>query len=756
MQQVLNEEQMADLLDSRAIERVELRLLHRSEASRARSPDELASAIRDLGDPPASVSALQELVDGDAAAMLGQLLKDGRIVACEVPDVEMNPIRLVSADLWREYHEAFTPTRRGKKLQVILPRLENGEFAGFDAAPADKHIPARWRRKVSVDEARLSVIERYLKCRGPVTLYELANHTGWPAGTVERILSKLVDAGSVAQGVYRSDKPRPQWVNKANLEGIHQLTLGYLKRELAACAPYEVVDFMIRWQHLHPTTRLEGLDGLRQVIRQLQGFELLIGAIEPEMLAGRIRDYSPQMLERLIASGEVSWQRVGDGVKRGRATLCFRKDATWLGAAVDRKYDVLKGADADIANVIADVRAFFSDNPIAFFDEAMEATGHDEGAVMRAVWYLAWCGEMTCDSYECVRHSDFQSTLSGCYDLYSTPDRIVTGKIAAEDVVERMKRRKLDPRLGRWSATELLSGDSSKGRMGVPPVMTGETPEVIQHWTQQLLQRWGILSREFLIAEAAAPTWQQLVPELKRLELLGKVNRGFFIESHHGEQYGLPEAIELLRECRARRSDGKELGYLPDEAVFCITNRDPANLYTRSLDIIEERGSHLQRSMKAGNVYHRMVIQAGQVLLFQGGTDVRQLVTLSRKQLDVCVGALMHDFDGSDVALNIGRWNGYPVDVSPVSKLLHRLGFRFDKPDRMTCPAPGRPLDVPLARPEQAAFLPYYEEPSPIQVGPDWTLSRASDAVRPVLQQFVPIMTKQLERPGWELTWNLH
>ena len=161
LQQVLNEEQMADLLDSRAIERIELRLLHLSEASRARSPDELASAIRDLGDPPASVSVLQEIVDGDTATMLGQLLKDGRIVACEIPDVEMDPVRLVSADLWREYHEAFTPTRRGQKLQVILPRLENGEFAGFDAAPADKHIPARWRRKVPVDEARKSVIERH-------------------------------------------------------------------------------------------------------------------------------------------------------------------------------------------------------------------------------------------------------------------------------------------------------------------------------------------------------------------------------------------------------------------------------------------------------------------------------------------------------------------------------------------------------------------------------------------------------------------
>lgn len=36
-----------------------------------------------------------------------------------------------------------------------------------------------------------------------------------------------------------SGKPRLQWVNRADLEEKHRLTMGYPRRDLAACGPYE-------------------------------------------------------------------------------------------------------------------------------------------------------------------------------------------------------------------------------------------------------------------------------------------------------------------------------------------------------------------------------------------------------------------------------------------------------------------------------------------------------------------------------------
>ena len=739
LEEVLTSEQMAELLDARAIERLARRLLHTSEATRARTSDELAQVIRDLGDVPASVEGVAAVTDGDAAEMLAALVGEGRVVGIDLADCEQEPLRLVAADLWRQYHDAFVLGRGRRKLSVLVPRLEDREIVGFDTVGAAELIPARWRKKQSQGEARRAIIERYLRCRGPVTVYEIGNHTGWPVGLIERILQELVNAGKVACGVYTSNKPRPQWVNKVNLEEIHRLTMRYLKRELAACAPYEVVDFMTRWQHLHPTRRLQGVDGLRQVIRQLQGFEVMQGALEPEVLPGRIVDYRPEMLERLIAAGEVCWCRVSTkSIQRGKLTLCFRKDMEWITGGAPLKFDVEKEADADIPEMIVAAREYFRENKTAFFDDLAAETGLDEGALMRAVWHLAWCGELTCDTYECVRHAGFQSTLSACYDLMHRPESILWGKESAERVIARMNRRKLDPRLGRWSATERL----------LPPKRPMPKAEILRLWADQLLTRWGIVSQDILEAEVACPPWSALVREFKRLELLGKVSRGYFIESHRGEQYGLPEAVELLRDCRARRSDGKELGYLDDEPVFTITNRDPANLYAWGLEIVAESGDSFKPMMRRGNLIARLVVQAGQVLLY----DTMQLATLTRRQLSRCIEQLKHDYAGTELQMSVREWNGYPIDVSPVAGLLYEQGFRFGKDRHMWYPPRGE-IEIAVPACNQEVFPPYYIESPAAKYGIDWTVDRANEPIQPVVRRLLEVLVGEMERRGWETEW---
>jgi ATP-dependent Lhr-like helicase len=734
LQEVLTAEQMAELLDPRAIETLERRRLHRSEVSRAETSDELAQVIHDLGDLPATMEAAQQVCAADAATLLAPLLEGRRVLAIRIPECEQDPERLVAADLWRQYHDAFALGH--DRVPPLIPQLEDDAITGFEEGAATKLIPARWRRPQPAAEARKEIVARYLRCRGPITLYELANHTGWPAPTIEAILDGLVAEGAAARGIYTSAKPRPQWVDKANLEEIHRLTLGHLRRELSACAPREVVDFMVRWQHLHPETRLHGLDGLRQVIRQLQGVEVMQGALESEVLPGRVADYRPEMLDALIARGEVCWRQLNPRrLRRGPISLCLRQDGEWLARGGPVEVDAEQEADVDIPEVIAAVRGYFREHGTAFFDELLAATGCDEGAVTRAVWHLAWCGEVTCDTYECVRYADFQVMLSACYDLDSTPRKLVSGRVSQDRVLKQMRKRRLDPRLGRWWATERL----------IPLAKPMPEREVAARWAGQLLRRWGIVTRDLVASEAAAPPWSELLRELKRLELLGRVSRGYFIESHHGEQYGLPEAIELLRDCRARRAED-ETGYLPDEPLLTMTNRDPANLYATSLEIADERGRAFRRGMKSGNVVRRMVVQAGQVLVYGS----HQLVALTRPQLGRCLETLQRDPSGQEAALSFGDWNGHPIDVSPVAAVMHRLGFRNEN-GRMCWPS-SRNSRAP-ADSGQETFLPYFAEPDPVEYGPKWLITRAQEPLRPALERLLEIVIPYLEEHGWTIEW---
>jgi len=739
LQQVLSSAQMAELLDGRAIQRLELRLSRRSEAVRARTSDELAAAIRELGDIAADMDAVSAIVQGDAVKLLKPLIRDHRVVAVEVPGREEHPSRLVATEMWRQYHDAFQPGQRGRALSVQLPQIRKGSIAGFEALPAAEVIPDKWRKKQDRDSARRMIVERYLKCRGPVTVYEIVNASGWPIGIASGILEGLVASGSVAKGVYSGDKPRPQYVNKVNLEEIHRLTMGYLKRELASCAPHEVVDFMTRWQHVHPDTQLEGLDGLRVVIRQLQGFEIVTGALESEMLAGRIRDYRPAMLEQLIAAGEVQWRRTGIArVTRGKIALCLRRDADWLAGGRPVCFDTAQSADADIRDEILCVRDYFIANRTAFFDDVVADLGLPEGPVTRAVWYLAWAGELTCDTYECLRYSNFSVTMSACYDLDSTPRKIVSGRMSADRVMKQMSRRRLDPRLGRWSATERLVDGT-----GLP------TPkEVVKRWVGQLLERWGIVTRDMLCAEVSAPAWGDMLPEFKRLELLGELRRGYFIESHHGEQYALPAAVDLLRDCRARRHDGNDLGYQPDEAIFCISSRDPANLYASSLDIINEHGDVFKRHARRGNFVHRVVVQAGQALLYNS----MQIVALTREQLERSIACQMGDAARSNMELVIRHWNRYPVDVSPVLPVLEKLGFRVNSRREMVYPprksAASRRSTPSGARrvPRHSVFLPYCDEPPPVVYNLDWTCSRVHENVREKVREVLVLLDQHMPK----------
>ena len=748
LQEVLSAEQMADLLDARAIERLERRALCRSEASRARSADELAQAIRNLGDIPAHLDAVAEIVAGDAVPMLRQLVDQARVVAIELLEGDaQSTIRLVTADRWREYHDAFTGAGR-RKLTVLLPQFTDDGIGSFQLAPAAEVIPARWRRKQAQARARLTIIERHLRCRGPVTVYELVNHTGWPIGTVEQLLDHLVDQGTVARGVYTGDKPQPQWVNRANLEEIHRLTLGYLKRELAACAPYEVVDFMTRWQHRHPDTRLKGINGLRQVIGQLQGFEILQGVLEREVLSARVADYAPEMLERLIASGEVCWCRVHPSqIKRVMLTLCFRKDMSWLAAGAPVELDAVALADIDITDEIVAVRDYFQQHRTAFFDDVVQDTALDAGAVERAVWHLAWCGQLTCDTYECLRHADFRATVSACYDLATTPRNILNPNSGAlgwnmstEVVIDRLRKRRMDARLGRWSTTERLTPGKK------PP----SAKQVTRRWAQQLLERWGILTRDVVDGEAASPRWGDLLPELKRLEMLGEVRRGYFIEHHQGEQYGLPDAIELLRDCRARRDQGQSLGYLPDEPLMGITSRDPANLYAANLDIVREDGQPMKRTQRAGNTCHQYVLQAGQVLIFQD----RQVAALTHDQLKRCLDRLVQDGAAQERKLVFQNWNGYPIKVSPVAPVLAGLGFALTGQGNMVWPPPRQSRHVHAPADPQELYLPYYLEPPPVQYGREWTLGIVTDAMRPTMCELLDLFEAMLPKRGWEMRWH--
>ena len=68
--------------------------------------------------------------------------------------------------------------------------------------------------------------------------------------------------------------------------------------------------FLFAWQHVEPSSRLSGLDGLRTIVATLDGFELAATAWERAVLPARMDRYDPAMLDMLCLTGEVGWARL--------------------------------------------------------------------------------------------------------------------------------------------------------------------------------------------------------------------------------------------------------------------------------------------------------------------------------------------------------------------------------------------------------------------------------------------------------------
>ena len=87
-----------------------------------------------------------------------------------------------------------------------------------------------------------------------------------------------------------------------------------------------------------------------------------------------------------------------------------------------------------------------------------------------------------------------------------------------------------------------------------------------------MLERYGIVTRETVLAEGVPGGFATLYAELGNLELLGTARRGYFVEGLGGAQFALPGAVERLRSLP--EADGSYL-------VLAAT--DPANPYGASL-----------------------------------------------------------------------------------------------------------------------------------------------------------------------------
>ena len=416
-------------------------------------------------------------------------------------------------------------------------------ISAFPDAQLEPEPPGRFlhERGAVQEDAVLSLVRGRVECLGPFTDEEMARALGFPVGQVKIALAELENEGLVLRGSFRPGAETEEYCDRRILARIHRATISRLRREIEPVSAATFIRFLIRWQHVDPSSKLRGEGGLLEAIEGLQGFEAAAGAWEQHLLRARLTDYNPAHMDNLCFGGEVVWGRMARRKtspepvvsksslsKSGPVTLGLREDLDWLLEGDVADDEKLSGAARDVLKVLANRGA-------SFVPDIVSESKRLPSEVEDALWQLVAAGRATADGFTPLR-------------------RLATGTPAAIKRNGRLRRRARNRRsTTRWSLLQV----------------EGRAEDLMEKRAFQFLQRYGVVMPELLARESMAPPWRELVRIYRRAEAKGEIRGGRFVAGLVGEQFALPEAVETLRAMRKTQPKGE---------LVTISACDPLNV----------------------------------------------------------------------------------------------------------------------------------------------------------------------------------
>ncbi|HYB22354.1 MAG TPA: DEAD/DEAH box helicase, partial [Solirubrobacteraceae bacterium] len=301
LRELLGTEELRELIDPRALARVEDDLQHRSEMTRATGRDELHDVLRHLGDLTREEVA-ERVFDGvDADALLGRLERERRAVRLRIGGQERH-IAAEDAGLYRDALGAVPP---GGLPEAFL---------------------------ADVPDALSHLIARYARTHGPFTSNELSVRYRIDSGAVLRELERAGQLVRGELGVGGHQSNGREWCDVEVLRRLRRASLAALRKEIEPTEQRRLAAFLPAWQGVDRHARAgAGVERLREVLVPLQGLALPADSWERDVLPRRVGAYSPSWMDSLCASGELMWVGAGASARSGRVALYFREDAPLIG-----------------------------------------------------------------------------------------------------------------------------------------------------------------------------------------------------------------------------------------------------------------------------------------------------------------------------------------------------------------------------------------------------------------------------------------
>jgi ATP-dependent Lhr-like helicase len=589
LRDLLGAEELRELLDPGVLADVELELQCVAESRRARSADELHDVLRKVGDLTAAEVDLR--CDGPSTAWLDDLVHTRRVIEIQLSGES----RFVAAEDAARYRDAF-----GCNVPLGLP------LAFTEPVPHPLE----------------SLVARYARTHGPFTATDVAGRFACPVERIAGALAALEADDRIVRGEFRPNGVGREYCDADVLRQLRRRSLAMLRREIEPVEPAAYARFVQGWHGIPGERR--GLDALVEALGQLQGSALVASTLESELLPARLRSYRAADLDELCTTGDVVWVGAGAlGPSDGRIRLYFADQFRSLDAALD-------GVEPPSGPLHDAIRTHLATHGASFWNQLRGASSDaSDTELLTALWDLVWAGEVTNDSLAPLR-----SVLSG----------------GAKRAVAAPRGR---PRPGRLTRIGPPAG-SGRWSLLAPQRAPAPTPTEAAHTTAlQLLERYGVVTREAVLAEGVKGGFASAYAVLKVLEERGQVRRGYFVAGLGAAQFALPGAVDRLRSAREAADPALHPELVPAPVVLSAT--DPAQPYGAALDWPQSEG----RPSRIGGAI--VVLRNGRPLVWFDRRS-SHLVTFADANDDSWAEALATLVkDGRQRSVEVRKVNGQPI-----------------------------------------------------------------------------------------------
>ncbi|MFT3864524.1 MAG: DEAD/DEAH box helicase [Solirubrobacterales bacterium] len=553
--------------------------------------------LRELIDPEALEEVEAQLQHRTEAGMAGdrdalqQLLRNiGDLTAAEAGE------RVTAGYSAESMLGKLAGERRIAKVRIAgEERWIAGEDAGLyrDAlgVPPPPGLPETFL--ADHPDAMRALVRRYARTHGPFPTGQLMQRYGVDPGPA---LRELENEGALVRGELLPGGTEREWCDSDVLRRVRRASLARLRKEVEAADRTELARFLPSWQNVDAFRKAgAGPDRLREALVPLQGVALTPKVWETDVLPRRLGAYSQNWLDQLCTSGELIWIGAGSlGRSDGRVALYFREDVRLAGPPpANGKLEIPQGEVHDA------IRERLAAGP-SFWLDLVADLAHPAEDLHNALWDLAWAGEVTNDAFAPLRAPR----------LRAVPQTERAGR--------RFARRRSNTGAavqGRWSLTApIFAGAPGPGAR-------------LRAQAELMMERYGIVTRETVLAEGVPGGFSTLYSELGNLELLGTARRGYFVEGLGGAQFALPGAVERLRSLPEAQGE---------YTVLAAT--DPANPYGASLAWPKLEGG--RRPGRTPGAYLLTRDGEPEVFVERGGRGLLRLREMGEEELGAAMRAL--------------------------------------------------------------------------------------------------------------------